>query len=196
MRRPEGRAGGTAVFLDRDGVLNELRGSGTHPSSPRSLGELAVVPDAASTLAPLREAGFVLVAVTNQPDVARGYLECDVALAIMEAVLAELELDDAYLCLHDQVDDCSCRKPRPGMLLVAAHDLGLDLAASWMVGDRWVDVEAGTHAGVRTILLDRAYSREPSGGVECPPELEPTAVVGSLAEAVEWILEVTARESR
>jgi D-glycero-D-manno-heptose 1,7-bisphosphate phosphatase len=178
-----------AVFLDRDGVVNEVvEGPGGEAAGPVRPEDVVVSADAAPAAERLRAAGFALVLVTNQPDVARGKARREDVDAINARLVAELGLDAAYVCPHDNRDGCDCRKPRPGMLLDAARDLGLDLGASWLIGDRWVDVGAAAAAGVRSVLIDRPYSWRgtSSGG---PPEgLEPTARVATLPEAVQHIL--------
>ncbi len=195
--RPDGGPRpGAAVFLDRDGVLNETRGSGVRALSPRSLDELVISPDAAGSLEPLRRVGFSLLAITNQPDVARGITSREDALAITEAVVSQLGLDDAYVCLHGSSDGCECRKPLPGALLAASQAWEIDLRESWMIGDRWVDVAAGNAAGVRTVLLERPYSWGPAGGVACPSGVAPLLAVSSLAEAVASVVRLSAPESR
>jgi D-glycero-D-manno-heptose 1,7-bisphosphate phosphatase len=169
-----------AVFLDRDGVLNRpvLRDGRPHP--PESVEDLAVYPDATASLRRLKAVGFALVVVTNQPDVARGLQRAEVVHQINRELCQRIDdLTAVYVCFHDDVDGCHCRKPAPGLLLDAAHDLGLDLSRSFMVGDRWRDVEAGRRAGCRTVYIDRQYS-EPS------PE-NADLVTGSLADAVSWI---------
>jgi D-glycero-D-manno-heptose 1,7-bisphosphate phosphatase len=178
-----------AVFLDRDGVVNEVvEGPDGQAAGPLRPEDVVVPADAAPAVERLRAAGYTLVLVTNQPDVARGRARREDVDAINARLVAELGLDAAYVCPHDNGDDCSCRKPQPGMLLDAARDLGLDLGASWLVGDRWVDIGAAAAAGVRSVLLDRPYSwlGTSSGG---PPEgLEPTHRVATLAEAAERVL--------
>ncbi len=176
------------MFLDRDGVLNEVPGSGAVARSPSTVAETRVVPTAGAAVSELRAAGFRLIAVTNQPDVARGAMTRDDALAITEHVVAALGLDDAYVCLHDDVDGCNCRKPRPGMLLTAATDWQLELDRCWLIGDRWVDVAAASGAGVRSVLLERSYSWGSSGAGTPPPGLRPTAGCRTLADAVDVVL--------
>ena len=126
--------------------------------------------------------------MTNQPDVARGTTSMEVVDAINERLRDELELDAVYVCTHDNTDGCSCRKPGPGMLLAAATDLDLDLASSWLVGDRWVDIGAAAAAGVRSVLLDRPYSWRSTSSGGPPAGLEPTARVANFAEAVDTML--------
>lgn len=171
---------GRAVFLDRDGVLTVPEFRDGRSYAPRRLEDLALYPDAAASLAALREAGWRLVVVTNQPDVGNGLVAPAVVEAMHERLRALLPLDAIKTCCHAQSAGCACRKPRPGMLLEAAAELGIDLAASVMVGDRWSDIAAGRAAGCRTVFVDHGYDeRRPKA---------PDAVVGSLAEAVRVIL--------
>ncbi len=130
--------------------------------------------------------GFALVVVTNQPDVARGIQERAVVEAMHDEVCRALAPDAIIVCYHDDAEGCECRKPAPGMLLQAAQDLNLDLTCSFMVGDRWRDIEAGRRAGCRTVYVDRRYAE--------PQPDEPEAVVTDLPEAVTWILATTARK--
>ena len=146
-----------AVFLDRDGTLNraEVREGVSRP--PSGLAALEWLPGVPAALARLRQAGLWLVVVTNQPDVARGITPRAEVEAIHAALLRELPIDAVLCCYHDDADDCPCRKPRPGMLVDAARRLGLDLAASFLVGDRWRDVGAGRAAGCTTLLLRQPH---------------------------------------
>jgi D-glycero-D-manno-heptose 1,7-bisphosphate phosphatase len=169
-----------AVFLDRDGVINRAFVRDGRPFPPATEAELEVLPGVADALARLRDAGFRLVVVTNQPDVARGTQRRDVIDRMHERLRAELPIDEFRVCDHDDADRCACRKPNPGMLEAAARDAGLSLPESFMVGDRWRDIEAGRRAGCAVIFIDRGYhERRPD---------DPDAIVGSLPEAVDWIL--------
>jgi transaldolase len=170
-----------AVFFDRDGVLNDALVQNGNPHPPASLDDLRLASDARESVALLRAAGFVTICVTNQPDVARGTLEHGAADAMNAYVRRELELDDVIACYHDDTDACACRKPRPGMLLEGARRWSVDLAQSYMVGDRWRDIEAGTAAGCRTVFVDRTWP-------ERRPAHEPNATVASVADAAAWIL--------
>jgi D-glycero-D-manno-heptose 1,7-bisphosphate phosphatase len=116
-----------------------------------------------------------LIVVTNQPDVARGDLSRATAEAINRALLRQLPVDAILACFHDDVDDCECRKPKPGLLVQAASEMGLNLDASFMVGDRWRDTGAGRRAGcttiqIRTALGERSTEGEPDFWVACLPE--------------------------
>ena len=172
-----------AVFLDRDGVLNRAIVREGRPYPPASSAEMEITLGAAGALGRLREAGLLLLVVTNQPDVARGKQTQAAVEAMHEMMAAVLPLDDFIVCYHDDRDDCPCRKPKPGLLRIGAERHGVELAASFMVGDRWRDVDAGAAAGCRTILLDCQYA-------ERGPSNPPNATVSSLAEeAVDWILD-------
>lgn len=170
-----------AVFLDRDGVLNEPVVRDGKPYPPASLDELKVYPDAHPALASLKAAGYLLVVVTNQPDVARGTTPRQTVEAINGVLGPALHIDDFFVCWHDDRDACACRKPKPGLLVQAADRYGIDLRRSFLIGDRWRDIDAGAAAGCRTVLVDRAYR-------ERLPDHAPDFRAGSLAEAVAWIL--------
>jgi D-glycero-D-manno-heptose 1,7-bisphosphate phosphatase len=172
-----------AVFLDRDGVINRAVVVGGRPYPPPSLEQLEILPGVADAIAAFRRTGFRVIAVTNQPDVATGRQHRAVVEAMHGALRARLPLDDVYVCYHADVDGCPCRKPRPGMLLEGALKWSLSLAGSFMVGDRWRDVEAGRRAGCRTVWVRAEKYRE-------PPARDPDWVVRSLPEAVPIICPV------
>jgi D-glycero-D-manno-heptose 1,7-bisphosphate phosphatase len=144
--------------LDRDGVLNRPVIRDGRPYPPATLEEFSILPGVPEACETLRRAGFVLLVVTNQPDIARGVQDRAVVDEFHALLLRALPIDAVYVCPHDDADGCNCRKPAPGMLLEAARDLNLDLGSSVMVGDRWRDVEAGQRAGCRTVFIDRGYS--------------------------------------
>jgi len=146
-----------AVFLDRDGVLNRVIVREGKPYPPLGVSQLEILPGVPEALAGLRDAGFLLIVVTNQPDVARGVLQKEDVESINAALRRKLPLDDVRVCYHDDQDACNCRKPLPGLLLDAARDWRIDLKMSFMVGDRWRDIEAGHRAGCKTILIDRVH---------------------------------------
>lgn len=177
-----------AVFLDRDGVLTASVVSSSGERPPWSLDELVIVPGAQCAMARLRAAGFVLVVVTNQPDVARGQVDAGEVARINDAVAGALGVDAIYVCPHDGSDGCECRKPLPGMLLQAAALMGIDIGCSWMVGDRWVDIAAGSYAGARTVLIERLGSWEATSAGAPPPDLRPDIVVSTVAAAASAIL--------
>lgn len=166
------------VFFDRDGVLNDVVERDGAPGSPRAVSELVVTAGAAHVIRRLRNAGLRAFVVTNQPDVSRGLVSASESAAIMAAVRSALPLDDVLVCPHDDADGCDCRKPRPGMIERLAARWGVEARASWVVGDRWRDVDAGRAAGCRTVLLRRPYNAGATADV----------VVESLEEAADWIL--------
>jgi D-glycero-D-manno-heptose 1,7-bisphosphate phosphatase len=147
-----------AVFLDRDGVLVETEVRDGAAYAVTTLAEFRVVPDAAEQVARLRAAGLVCIVFTNQPEVARGTIAPEVLAAMHNVLRAAVPLDDVYVCPHDEGDGCACRKPRPGMLHDAAARWDVSLAGSFVIGDRWRDVDAGRAAGCYAVLLEREYS--------------------------------------
>jgi transaldolase len=170
-----------AVFLDRDGVLNRAVVRDGRPYPPADAASMDFYPEAVGLLSDLKARGFVLLCVTNQPDVARGTRTPENVRAMNLRATEELPLDGLYSCFHDGPDGCDCRKPKPGMLVRGAAEHGIDLRRSFMVGDRAGDVGAGKAAGCVTLLIDRGYS-EPS------PDPPPDYTVTSLAEAVSRII--------
>lgn len=181
-----------AVFLDRDGVLNRAFVRGGKPYPPGGLADFELLPGVGAASAALRAAGYDRVVVTNQPDVGSGKQRREVVEAMHRRLLDEGLCDDVRVCYHTDADGCDCRKPRPGMLLAAARERGIDLARSWMVGDRWRDVGAGRAAGCRTCLIDYGYAETPDGLRDCPPDV----VVASLVDAAARILRETTDSSR
>jgi D-glycero-D-manno-heptose 1,7-bisphosphate phosphatase len=171
-----------AVFLDRDGVLNRAIVREGKPYPPASLEEMEIPAGTAQALHELKRHGYVLVVVTNQPDVARGTQSRQMIEAMHAHMGSLLPVDAFYVCFHDDREDCPCRKPKPGLLTMAAAGLGIDLAVSYMVGDRWRDVDAGHAAGCRTVWIDYGYRER---GPSAPPE----ARVADLWEAVKYIVE-------
>jgi transaldolase len=171
-----------AVFLDRDGVLNRALVRDGKPYPPATLSELEIMPDAAASLADLKKLGFLLVVVTNQPDIGRGTQKQEVVESIHDRLNEALPLDDIFVCPHTEEDQCECRKPRPGLIFRAAEKYGIDVAGSYLIGDRWRDVDAGERAGCKTVLIDYHYREQsPSSG--------PTWRAASLRAAADWISE-------
>jgi D-glycero-D-manno-heptose 1,7-bisphosphate phosphatase len=168
-----------AVFLDRDGVINANLERNGKPVAPTSLAEFRILPGVEDAASRLKAAGFLLVIITNQPDVATGVTpqaECE---AMHAEIRDRLPIDDIMVCFHVDADNCVCRKPKPGMILEAAAKHGIDLAASYMVGDRWRDVRAGQAAGCTTIFIDYGYRQDQPA--------KPDKVVHSLREAADFI---------
>jgi D-glycero-D-manno-heptose 1,7-bisphosphate phosphatase len=169
-----------AVFLDRDGVINRVFIRDGRPYPPASLDELEILPGVPDALRDLKSVGFRLIVATNQPDVAKGVQRREMVEVFHKRLRQTLPIDAIHVCYHVDADDCACRKPRPGMLLEAACAWDIELTRSYMVGDRWRDIDAGRAAGCRTIWVRCDYD-------ERLPE-NPDAVVASLWEASRLIL--------
>ncbi len=174
-----------AVFLDRDGVINRALVRDGRPYPPARLAEFEILPGVAGACAKLRQAGFLLVVATNQPDVGRGTIAREAVEALHAHMRRELPLDGVEVCYHPGkgASECDCRKPKPGMLLKAARELNIDLTKSFMVGDRWRDIDCGHAAGCTTILVDYDYAEE----LHQPPDHR----VKGLAEAADLILSLS-----
>jgi len=142
-----------AVFLDRDGVLNPMVLRSGRPRAPLRLSAFTPYAWSGDTVRRLHAAGYVCIVVTNQPEVATGELQPDVLEAMHERLRRETGVDAIYVCPHRDEDRCACRKPKPGLLLRAARELSVDLGASFLVGDRWRDIEAGQGAGCTPVLV-------------------------------------------
>jgi D-glycero-D-manno-heptose 1,7-bisphosphate phosphatase len=175
-----------AVFLDRDGVINRALERDGLPYPPTTWNEFAILPEIPAACKKLKAAGFLLVVVTNQPDVGRGTLKQEIVETIHAEMCRRLPIDRVEVCYHPGrgASECDCRKPKPGMLLRAAKALGIDLAQSWMVGDRWRDIDCGHAAGCLTVFIDRGYAEK--------LRQKPHFSAGNLAEAADIIL----RESK
>jgi D-glycero-D-manno-heptose 1,7-bisphosphate phosphatase len=175
VRRP-------AVFLDRDGTLNAAVVRDGKPYPPASVNEFALLSGVAEGCARLKAAGYLLIVATNQPDVGRG-TQTRAAVEAIHAKLRELLPIDRIDVSYDSGRDdppSPFRKPAPGMLLRAAEELGLDLPRSWMVGDRWRDIDCGNHAGCRTVFIGCGYAET--------LRIRPDFIVRSFYEAVDIIL--------
>lgn len=142
-----------AIFLDRDGVINQLVSRDGGMYSPRLVTDFQIFTFVPSAIKQIREAGYLVVVVTNQPDISRGLLKPDVLDEMHRLLRAVCKVDAIYICPHDDSDNCLCRKPLPGMLIQAATDLSINLKSSWMIGDRDSDIRAGQAAGCQNILI-------------------------------------------
>jgi len=172
-----------AVFLDRDGVINRPIIVEGKPYPPRAVAEFEILPGVNQACADLKNAGFLLVVVTNQPDVGRGILKKEVVEAIHEMMVRQLPINRVEVCYHAGAEfgeECECRKPRPGMLINAAAALDIDLPRSFMIGDRWRDVDCGKRVSCRTIFIDWDYGES--------LREKPDFRAANLLDAAEWIL--------
>ena len=167
-----------AVFFDRDGVINRAIVRDGKPYPPATLTEFEFTDSIKSVQRGLIERGFILFIFTNQPDVARGDQTVANLDVIHGFIQQYLPVEKIYVCMHDDADDCQCRKPRPGMLLQAAREYDLDLGGSFVVGDRWRDISAGKAAGCRTILIDYGYNETMRD--------EPDVKIQAVAEVLEF----------
>jgi D-glycero-D-manno-heptose 1,7-bisphosphate phosphatase len=166
------------VFLDRDGVINRAIVRDGRPFAPTRVEDLEVLPGVHEGLARLKAAGFALIVITNQPEIARGSLTMQTLRTMNEYLSSCLPLDEVRVCCHDDADQCECRKPKAGLL---TRPPLYDLSRSVVVGDRWRDIEAGRRAGCRAaVLIDYGYDEEQTS--------HPDVRLRSLSEAADWIL--------
>ena len=149
-----------AIFLDRDGVIIRAIIQEGKPHPPSTIGEVEILPGVKEGLAILNRAGFLLIIVSNQPDVARGILQKSFVEQINNSLLNSLPIDDVWVCYHSDQDNCICRKPAPGLLLGAAKKWDIDLEMSYMIGDRWRDILAAKNAGCKSILINNSYTEK------------------------------------
>lgn len=168
-----------AVFLDRDGVLNHSIIIDGKPYAPRTHEDFILNPDL-QALSRLRNLGYRLIVVTNQPDVANGLVSRQFVDELHALLEKAFPFDAILACFHNAAAQCDCRKPKPGMLHQARDAWNIDLSRSYMVGDRWRDVMAGEAAGCSTVFLDYGYTEE-------TPAFHPDFTCGSLLAAIEWI---------
>jgi len=146
-----------AVFLDRDGVINRTIIKDGQPFPPSSLKKLEIIPNVLHSLNLLKEKDFILIVVTNQPDVGRGTQKKEIVEEINTYLLKNLPLDDFFVCWHGNDGDCNCRKPLSGLLLQAAKKFDIDFQKSYLIGDRWKDIDAGNAVGCKTIFINYKY---------------------------------------
>lgn len=178
-----------AVFFDRDGTLNETFVRNNKPYGPTSLKDLELLPDAPLITNKLHGLNFLVIIISNQPDIALGQISEKSRIALkkkFEELIKKSKscVDDIYYCYHhpDSINptypkECECRKPKPGMILTAANKYNIDLTRSWVIGDTDRDVNAGRTAGCKTILIKRLYSGE------CDPDFK----VENLSQVIDII---------
>ena len=179
-------AGQRAVFLDRDGVINRPLIRTGKPYPPAALAEFEILSGVPEACRLLKKLGFILVVATNQPDVGRGTLAREAVETIHTWLRQQLPIARIMTCFHGGEaygDRCECRKPQPGMLIRAAQILNIDLASSYMIGDRWRDIDCGFSAGCKTILVDWSYQE----ALKQPPDYR----VENLLQAAKLIKNLT-----
>lgn len=169
-----------AVFLDRDGVICRTFIHNGKPYAPRKLKDFILMPNAQRSVALLKQLGFKVIVVTNQPDIGNGFVQFEEVAEMHTKLIERTMIDDIFICPHRQDEGCDCRKPNPGMLITASLKHSIDLKKSFMIGDRSSDIVAGNKAGCKTIFIDRHYK-------ETPPS-DYHAKVNSLQSAVSYII--------
>ena len=170
-----------AIYLDRDGVLIQTNVINGKPCAIGQISDLVFTSDVKEACCKLRTAGFLLIMVTNQPDIANGTANIKKVEEINANIQDVLSLDVVKMCVHGQKEGCLCRKPSPYMLIEAAKEFNVDLTESYMIGDRWSDIEAGKAAGCKTIHIQRNYGRDQD-------VYAPDFTAYCLSEAADWIL--------
>lgn len=149
-----------AMFLDRDGVINEVLFHGSEkPIAPWKLEEFKLIQGMKKPLEELCQMGYHLFVVSNQPDITKGYVDTSTVEKMNKIILESLPIHDIMICPHDDHCNCNCRKPKPGMLLDLSKKWKIDLKKSFLIGDNWRDIEAGKAAGCINILLDKPYNK-------------------------------------
>jgi len=148
------------AFLDRDGVINASVIKEGLPFPPKSLSEVKILPGVKESIELLKSNGYVPIVVTNQPDIARGSTSPAKITEINDYISKSTGISHFYICPHDDTDDCSCRKPKPGLIWNAVEELKIDISKSFLVGDRWRDIEAGNIVGMDTYFVDYSYDEK------------------------------------
>ena len=146
-----------AIFLDRDGIINRVKLLEGKPYPPSDLSEFIIMSNIKEFLELSHKNNYLNIIITNQPDVSRGKIAASAVEEINSFIRAKLKIDDIYTCFHDDKDFCACRKPKPGNIIKAALNYQIDLSNSYMIGDRWRDIESGENAGCKTIYVDYNY---------------------------------------
>ena len=147
-----------AAFIERDGLLNRVRIEHDFPVTPMRLKDFRVCSEAAPLVDRLHEAGFLVIATTNQPAISDGDLSRRELDLMHEKLTRELGLDDVLICPHSEADRCPCRKPKPGLFIEAGFKWRLDLERSVVISDKWQDAEAARIAGCTSILVESPWN--------------------------------------
>ena len=172
---------GKAIFLDRDGVLNKPIIKNRKPYPPSKIEELEILPGVYEGIQLLRHSGFKLIVITNQPDVSRGSATIEIVDEINNFIIKQLKVDEIMCCFHDDNENCECRKPKPGMILEAVKKWDIDLSVSYLIGDRWRDIQTAKNIGLTSILIKYDYDEKKiNADFEC----------NNLEEAANYILKI------
>jgi len=149
-----------AIFLDRDGTLNKAYIENGLPISPSSLNKFKIIKGVKKSINRLKKLNFLCILITNQPDVFRGKISKKTVVKMNSYIKKKIKLDDMFVCYHDNEHNCSCRKPKPGLLVKASKKWKIDLNKSFMIGDRWKDILAGKKVGCKTIFINNNYKND------------------------------------
>jgi D-glycero-D-manno-heptose 1,7-bisphosphate phosphatase len=149
-----------AVFFDRDGILNQLVERDGSLYSPQNFTDFNIFSESIDVIKGIKELGFLAIVVSNQPDIARGIFDQSELEKMTEVLFKELDVDDVFYCTHDDIDDCDCRKPKPGLFHLAQKKYNINFDSSIMVGDTWKDVDAAKNANIKMYLLNTNYNQD------------------------------------
>ena len=149
-----------AIFLDRDGTLNKAYIENGLPISPSSLNKFKIIKGVKKSINRLKKLNFLCILITNQPDVFRGKISKKTVVKMNSYIKKKIKLEDMFVCYHDNEHNCSCRKPKPGLLVKASKKWKIDLKKSFMIGDRWKDILAGKKVGCKTIFINNNYKND------------------------------------
>ena len=172
-----------AVFLDRDGTLNKAYIEKGLPISPSTFDKLKLLPGVKRSIGKLKKLNFLCILITNQPNVSRGKIKKEIVKKMNNFIKKEIKLDDIFVCYHDDKHNCSCRKPKAGLIIKASKKWGIDAKKSYMIGDRWKDIYAGKKVGCKTIFINNNYKND--------KRVKADLSFNSLSKAVNKIEELT-----
>jgi D-glycero-D-manno-heptose 1,7-bisphosphate phosphatase len=168
----------SAIFYDRDGVLNDLVRRDGGEYSPQTFNDFKIAENALEVTKYTSSKGFLNIVISNQPDVSRGALMIDELNQMTKLLVQKLFIDEVFYCKHDDSDKCQCRKPDVGLILKASSKLNIDLNKSYLIGDSWKDIEAARKANVKSFLLDRHYNNDYKGAKRIKSLLDVVSIIG------------------
>ena len=149
-----------AFFLDRDGVINHSVIINNKPSAPRNIEEFKIIDQVEEALNIFKKKGFLNIIVTNQPDVENESLKKEIVLEMHNTIYKKLNIDDIFTCYHNDLNNCFCRKPKPGMIHSAKDKWNIDLSKSFLVGDRWRDIDLANNLNIKNFFIDYEYNEK------------------------------------
>jgi len=170
-----------AVFLDRDGVINEvIFRVNDKPIAPWSFKEFKLCDGITEPLRELKNSGYLLFVVSNQPDISKGLVTSEVVERMNDIIVSQFPIEKVVFCSHEDIHNCSCRKPKPGMIIELAYEYEIDLNLSFMIGDNWKDINAGEAAGCSTVLIQKAYNKNVKADFYIQSLAEATDIINSM----------------